>query len=214
MLTPAPWHVTGRGFILVYRFTQNFIRESCFLSEKFKTLKWSGLGYVMIVDYKDSPVGPYHELLIMPGKARFNQTRRNTISKIYVDSKESMLNGRNNWGIPKELTEFIWTENNGCHFIEIGSNPKWFKITVETGSIPFPIDTRLLSIHLHQELEKIIFKVSPICNGQGHFAWLKQIKVDPHYFPEISLQKPLLALYANPFKLTLSKPLYKYLNGD
>lgn len=70
MDTPAPWSLSGRRFILMYRFPEAFIRESCFLPDEWKDLKWSGLGYVMLIEYQDSPVGPYCELLIIPGKAR------------------------------------------------------------------------------------------------------------------------------------------------
>ena len=111
MESPAPWTLTGRGFILMYKFPESFVRESCFLPEEWKILKWSGQAYVMLVDYHDSPVGPYHELLVMPGKADLGGSARRSISKIYVDSVTSMMDGRSNWGIPKELTDFKWEGN-------------------------------------------------------------------------------------------------------
>jgi hypothetical protein len=179
MEAPAPWSLTGRGFILMYRFPQAFIRECCFLPDEWKTMKWSGLGYVMIVDYQDSPVGPYSELLIIPGKTRLDGTKLSTISKIYVDSAESMVNGRRNWGIPKELTDFEWTVESRKHTIKVGSFRPWFEIVLEHGSIPIPIDTRLLPIHLYQNTDSRNYRVSPTGKGTGRFSMIKSIEVDP-----------------------------------
>ena len=201
MATPAPWKLTGRGFILVYRFPKKFVRESCFIAGDWKHLKWSGFGYVMIVDYQDSPVGRYHEFLVIPGKARFAGARRNNISKIYVDSVDSMVNGRHNWGITKELADFTWSEKEGRHLIRIGGGTNWFEIVLEAGRISFPFDTRLLPINLFQEVEGQKFEVSPVAKGRGHFGQLKEIKVDPLYFPEVNLLRPLIVIYVNPFEM-------------
>lgn len=202
MDTPAPWNLTGRGFILLYRFPEDFIRNSCFLPEEWKILKWSGLGYVMLIDYKDSPVGPYKELLIIPGKARIGETRVHTISKIYVDSVSSMLDGRSNWGIPKELTDFKWVEKQRRHLIHVGSFTPWLEIRMEVGGIPFPINTKLLPIHLYQELNGQKYRVSPSGKGSGRFSLVKEVKVDPFYFPELNLLEPLVSIYVDPFRMT------------
>jgi hypothetical protein len=201
MDTPAPWSLTGRGFILMYRFPEEFVRESCFLPEEWKILKWSGLGYVMLVDYQDSPVGPYRELLVIPGKAKLGGQRLRTISKIYVDSVYSMVNGRSNWGIPKELTDFKWTHKDRRHLIQVGSFAPWLEIRLEAGGIPFPVDTRFLPIHLYQELDGQKFWVSPSGRGTGRFSLVKDVKVDPMYFPELNLLEPLVAIYIDPFRM-------------
>lgn len=202
MDTPAPWNLTGRGFILMYRFPESFIRESCFLPENWKELKWSGLGYVMLVDYQDSPVGPYRELLIIPGKARFGGSKLGTISKIYVDSETSLENGRKNWGIPKELTDFNWSQEGRQHLIQVNSASPWFEILLESGSIPFPVDTRLLPIHLYQELDGQSYRVSPYGKGTGHFTLVKGINVDPQFFPGLDALEPIVAIYVDPFRMT------------
>jgi hypothetical protein len=201
MNTPAPWGLKGRGFILMYRFPEEFVRESCFLPEEWKILKWSGHGLVMLVDYQDSPVGPYHELLIIPGKANIGGKRVHSISKIYVDSFDSMYDGRSNWGIPKELADFSWKVKDHRHDIQVGFNP-WFEISIEAGSIPFPIDTRLLPIHLYQELDGQKFRVSPTGKGSGRFSLVKEVSVDPLFFPELNLLEPLVAIYVDPFRMT------------
>jgi hypothetical protein len=211
---PAPWNLTGRGFILMYRFPEDFVRDSCFLPEEWKILKWSGLGYVMLVDYYDSPVGPYKELLVIPGKAQLGEKRLRTISKIYVDSVDSMFNGRENWGIPKELTDFTWTTKERRHVIKAGSFSPWFEIRMEVGGIPFPVDSRFLPMHLYQELGNKRFRMSPSGRGTGRFSLVREIKVDPQYFPELNLLEPMIAIYVDPFRMTFPVAQSDNLSGD
>lgn len=214
MNTAAPWHLTGRGFILMYRFQHSFIRESCFLPEEWMLKKWSGMGYVMLVDYLESPVGPYKELLVIPGKSNFGGSRHGTITKIYVDSEESMNSGRSNWGIPKELTEFSWTREGKQHEIRIGGDQAWMEIVLEPGTVPFPVDTRLLPLHLYQELDGKVFKVTPLGKGTGHFTLIKGIDVNPDFFPDLDLVEPMVAIYVDPFRLTFPVPEIKPFIGN
>ena len=169
-------------------------------------MKWSGLGYVMLVDYLDSPVGPYHEILVIPGKTKFGGSRLSTISKIFVDTPDSMECGRANWGIPKELTDIKWTQENRNHFIQVGNINPWLEIELEHGSLPIPVDTRLIPINLFQELDNRQFMVTPKGRGTGHFTLIKGISVDPLYFPAIDELEPIVTFYLDPFTMTFPVP--------
>ncbi|KAL2204675.1 hypothetical protein CC79DRAFT_1276675 [Sarocladium strictum] len=76
-----------------------------------------GLGMIQVIRYTESPVGPYDELLIVPGFFKHDgpdKTRRNVrITRIYVSQKYTCWNGRTNWNIPKHLARFDWTEHKG-----------------------------------------------------------------------------------------------------
>ncbi|KAB5590446.1 hypothetical protein CTheo_6109 [Ceratobasidium theobromae] len=69
-----------------------------------------GLGSVQLLRYHTSPVGPYDELLYVPGKMKYkvgNSTISGlSITRIYVSSPASIVNGRRNWNIPKQLARF------------------------------------------------------------------------------------------------------------
>ena len=118
-LAPAPWTLKGT----VYSIT--FIPPSVKLPTKaFPPLErqyasavegqYVGiLGQIQILRYTDSPVGPYDELIIVPGFFKYNYTdatqrteeRKNVrVSRIYVSQKYTCWNGRtskyflyNNW---------------------------------------------------------------------------------------------------------------------
>lgn len=196
-----PWVLNGRGFILLYRFPDEFIRKSCLLPLSWLNRHWSGFGYVMLVDYHDSPVGPYRELLLIPGSADFGGYRRQTITKICVDSSESVVNGRRNWGIPKELATFHWREEENYHYITVKSSEGIFEVVLQTGFIEFPITTRILPIRLFQELDQRQFEVNLTGAGKGRLSFLKEINVTGSFFPDLHHFRPLGVLYVNPFRM-------------
>jgi len=74
-----------------------------------------GSGMIQICRYKESPVGTYNELLVMPGffdvPAHDGQPKRKylRITRIYVDQKNTTYNGRRNWNIPKHLARFTFS---------------------------------------------------------------------------------------------------------
>ncbi|PKS09644.1 hypothetical protein jhhlp_004263 [Lomentospora prolificans] len=126
---PAPWTLKGT----VYQFAWWTPRAQ---AEAMPTMAYSplessssfsapegskplgGLSVVQIIRYTDSPVGPYDELLVIPGfheyaiddeKTGKRVTKRNArITRIYVSQKYTCWNGRINWNIPKHLASFEW----------------------------------------------------------------------------------------------------------
>ncbi|KAI9152051.1 acetoacetate decarboxylase (ADC) domain-containing [Paramyrothecium foliicola] len=78
-----------------------------------------GLSMVQIIRYADSPVGPYDELILVPGafeyvredaQGRKTKKRKNPkITRIYVSQKYTCYNGRKNWNVPKHLAKFDWS---------------------------------------------------------------------------------------------------------
>ncbi|KAL3459646.1 hypothetical protein BJX64DRAFT_279031 [Aspergillus heterothallicus] len=63
---------------------------------------------VMIVRYEDTDVGPYDELILIPGRAVNPHSNKAElrISTIYVSTDASVWNGRRNWNIPKHRAVF------------------------------------------------------------------------------------------------------------
>ncbi|KAH7311295.1 hypothetical protein B0I35DRAFT_356947 [Stachybotrys elegans] len=166
VLAPPPWTLKGT----VYSAT--FVP----LSKKLPTKAYSplergsavqtegeflgGIGMVQIIRYTESPVGPYDELLLLPGFFKYDGPtgeRTNVrITRIYVSQKYTCWNGRTNWNIPKHLARFDWTEKNGATTVKIyphdttgdplESKPAekpWFKATFTLdllGGLPFTTD--------------------------------------------------------------------------
>ena len=204
---PAPWKLKGEGIILIFKFNKDWVENHAHLPKHLVGKFRGGLGYVMLVDYHESPVGPYRELLIIPGK--FRKTKMQAITKIYVDSEASTLNGRKNWGIPKETLPFVWTKEQGRDIIGIKFGEKEvFSVEITHGGLSFPVSTSLLPIRLCQTLDKVKYYTKPFGSGWGKLAKIKSLAINPDFFPDFSGIKPLMAVKVNPFEIHFPEPTY------
>ncbi|MBN2299225.1 MAG: acetoacetate decarboxylase family protein [Deltaproteobacteria bacterium] len=117
---PAPWGLMGSGYIILLKLQHDFVEGSCFVQSPLKDSFAGGFGTVMYVDYSYSDVGPYQELLFIPGRFDVAAGRYFSITKIFVSTQDSVVNGQNNWGIPKELATFACEEKDpSTHYIRI-----------------------------------------------------------------------------------------------
>lgn len=202
---PAPWTLRGEGIILLFRFKKSWVDQAANLPEYLQQKFRGGFGYVMLVDYQESPVGPYKELLFIPGK--FGEEKLQSITTIFVDSEASTLNGRANWAIPKQTADFHWQKEKGLDRVDVTLNGKpVFQASIRSGGISFPMSTGLLPIRLRQELEDQVLFTQPEGKGWGKLARIQEVEVDPQLFPDIRGIKPILALKVSPFTLTFPKP--------
>ncbi|MCQ2513430.1 MAG: acetoacetate decarboxylase family protein [Lachnospiraceae bacterium] len=204
---PAPWNLNGKGYIFIYKFREDFVNRHGnvpeFLKEKFA----GGFGSVMLVDYENSDAGPYGELLFIPGKFRFEGKKLDTISRIYVSTMESVINGRANWGIPKDKAEFSFeqiSENTEKATISVDGTLA-AEFTLRTGKLAFPVSTKLLPFPLVQEYEGKRFFTNFFGKGTGHLAKLIDVKIHSELFPDISLCRPIAVIQVEPFNITFPK---------
>ena len=103
---PAPWELRASGYIFVLKAGSAQFDASPFTPASLRDARTGPFAYVMFVDYAQTPVGPYRELLFIPGAFRYPDRKCFTVTAIYVSSAASVVNGRRNWGLPKELAEF------------------------------------------------------------------------------------------------------------
>ncbi len=203
-MVPAPWTLQGKGYIFIYRFKKSFVEEQGCLPDFLKGRFAGGFGSVMLVDYASSDAGPYGELLFIPGRFRFRGKRLDTISRIYVSSLESVVNGRANWGIPKEKADFCFhklSEREEKATVSVDGCPA-AELTLRSGKLAFPVSTRLLPFPLVQKQGEKYYFTNFYGKGKGHLAKLREIKIDPGLFPDVSLCRPLAVIRVEPFDIT------------
>lgn len=211
-IAKAPWHLTGNGYIFLYRFSHQFVEKNGFLADYQKPRFKGIIGAVMLVDYQTSGVGPYQELLFIPGFFDFDGKRAFSISKIYVSTYNSVWNGIENWGIPKELATFekqelmdekqekIQVSIDGQTIFSAQLQKSWFK---------FPLTTALTPFTVAQALRGDLVLTKPTAKGQGQWAKLNDIWVNPVYFPDLSEAKPLAVIAVNNFEMVFPVAEFK-----
>ncbi|WP_128103920.1 acetoacetate decarboxylase family protein [Paenibacillus sp. DCT19] len=201
---PAPWQLQGSGYILIYRFTKEFVtqhgRVPAFLEGQFS----GGLGSVMLVNYESSDAGPYGELLFIPGKFQHQGRKLNTISKIYVSTSDSVDNGWENWGIPKELAAFSFQKlASGKEHVQVSqAGVSIADLTLSAFGPSFPVNTRLLPFPLVQQHQQQWYYTQFSGKGKGRLAKIDELSINAALFPDISLCKPWAVLKVDPFAIT------------
>lgn len=197
-----PWSLKGKGYIMVFKFSFDFIAQHSFLPKEW--MKWhkGGFGSVMLVDYHESNAGPYRELLFIPGKFSFFGRKHYTISKIYVSTEASVVSGRANWAIPKELADFDWSNTANCDRINVTHKGiDVLDITLKPKGPAFPVTTSFLSISIGQEDAGRTLITRPSGQGWGRLASLKSVLVNKDNFPDIAGIKPLAICRVDPFQM-------------
>ncbi|WP_214446026.1 acetoacetate decarboxylase family protein [Flavihumibacter rivuli] len=208
---PAPWSLKGEGMILLYHFKEEWLRKNACLPDNMPVRLIGNIGAVMMVDYADSPVGPYRELLFIPGRLEHEGKAYWHISKIYVNSQDSVVNGRMNWGIPKELAriEMVKLPEQGFGFTVSKQGRPVFTSFVRDRWFSFPITTKLFPFGFLQSLEDKLFAFNPHGSGWARMSELSKLETAADEFPDISSQNCLAAFHIKDFSLYFPKAIVR-----
>lgn len=99
---PAPWALRLRGVVLFLRDTGAPPRSGL---SAFRTVAW--------VDYAQSNVGPYRELLFTGPVQRRPQGTGPSVQDIWVTSQASAISGNANWGLTKSVAAIDRVQSGG-----------------------------------------------------------------------------------------------------
>lgn len=209
--TPPPWKLKGNGYILIYQFPKSFVHDNGLIPPFLEGKFIGGHGAVIMVDYQASDVGPYRELLFIPGMFKYGQHTVFSITHIYVSTERSVVNGRRNWSIPKYQADFsIELQSANCErFSASKDDQPFFDITMQSSPLRLPVMTRLnpLSASLIQHYEGRTHITTPGASGWVGMAQVKSLKIDGSRFPDVSKLTPKVVLRAH--NVTLQFPLPK-----
>ncbi|QRV93337.1 hypothetical protein RhiJN_21355 [Ceratobasidium sp. AG-Ba] len=181
-----------------------------FEEERYRDLQATytgGLGTIQLIRYHTSPVGPYDELLYVPGNMSYKTGPSSTISglsvtRIYVSSTASVVNGN----IPKQLARFEFTKEDDSDPLspviasvypalltstsEFSPEPIFSTRLVPSRRIPnFPLDLARVP---HFLLDPRLFQAPLTNSGQGNglVGTEKWCTIIPSYSGEVRVMYP------------------------
>lgn len=123
---PAPWKLKGTVFLFPFWTNKDQIAKADAAGITYSPLEakggyashegnehLGGLGMIQIIRYSESPVGPYDELILIPGFWEYvveengkRVKKRNTrITRIYVSQKYTCWNGRKSKSMPSRMRQ-------------------------------------------------------------------------------------------------------------
>lgn len=219
MLAPAPWTLTGQGYLIAIQMPESVLDNCPFTPTSLRNSRRGKLSFAMLVNYDSSPAGPYQELLFIPGSFRFNDARRASISRIYVSSLASVVNGRRNWGIPKDRCDFALDFNdsgvdrarlsadNGDMIAELLLSHSGPKLPLPTNLVPKAMRT------LSQIWEGREYTLTPSASGHGKWAKVIDWKFNEKYFPDLAKGRCLAAMKITDFTMVFPEPRIRSWQG-
>lgn len=203
VIAPAPWELTGNGYVFLFANSRSFLTKHAFMSPYQEANLKLGIGALMLVDYQTSPVGPYRELLYIPGVFKLSGHYVFSISKIYVSSMNSQWNGVENWGIPKEVADFgIEKVNEKEEEWTVSRNNKTiFSVNLSKGGLKFPLSTALFPLRIGQQQRESLLITEPEAKGKGQLVKSANWYSDPHYFPSSEDATLLMSMAIHDFAM-------------
>jgi len=206
---PAPWELRGSGWIVALRLPATSPARDALRPGPLAGRCRGLASWLMFVDYRESGCGPYRELLFIPGSFPFGDGRRHfTISRILVSTWDSVVNGRDNWGIPKDRADFeveggaasgretrVRVESGGREVCELrfGSRRLAPLLPVSTGLLPASLRT------LAQCFRGRTYYYAPEARGRVRPGRLVSWRFDPALFPDLEGAVVLAALEVGSF---------------
>ncbi|GAB3172937.1 hypothetical protein GCM10027291_28640 [Telluribacter humicola] len=147
--------------------------------------------------------------MFIPGLFKLGGRYLFSISKIYVSSYDSLWNGVENWGIPKELADFsletagkgqeTWTVNRGDKEI--------FSVRLKSKGWSLPISTTLFPLRIGQELRGQLLITEPNVSGTCQRTTSDSWRTDPAFFPPVNQLRPWLGLSIHDFNMKFPEPV-------
>lgn len=204
-LTQAPWRLTGEGYVMLFKFPREYLIDNGFLNgiapEKFI----GGLSCIIFANYFSSPVGPYQELLFLPGKVICGHKKGYTITKAYVSSEASQINGRQNWAIPKETATFnVEKVNQENEHIRVSRDQRLvLDVSIKASGLSWPLHSGFLPSTIIQFSENYCYQTHLKGEGLGQLAQNLKVDVNPDFFPHFAFYKHVLIMRIKKFKLRL-----------
>lgn len=197
----------GDGYILFYKFDEEFVRKETFLPDVLKNNYCGGLGAVIYMNYLKSEIGPYEELLFIPGKFYYRGQKHHFISKAYASKKEAAKFGYGNLSMEEEAAftreELEKNKENITTYIN-GEDIASFEL--KSGKIKFKVGTsNFFSFSLMRLDGEEPVKLKYSGNVTAKFTKLESIKIRPAFFPDVASFKPLVIFKMKNFTLRFPK---------
>jgi Acetoacetate decarboxylase (ADC) len=206
-MQPAPWQMKASAYVLAVRMPEDVLDNHAFVPKTLQGKRTGETSYVMFVDYQSSNVGPYQELLVAPAVFAFDQGHYPAITRIYVSTYESVVNGRKNWGIPKDRADFSVTRDaDKVDQIRVGRDGHVFaELRLKPFGLSLPVTSKVLPAGLRTLMQPWCgntYRFTLSSKGTLRMAKLVDWHFDPAFFPDLARGRVIAAGYFPSFDMT------------
>jgi hypothetical protein len=207
-MSVPPWHLTGDGYVWLFRYPPAFVAREGRLAEWQRLSLSDTLGALMAVDYLETTVGPYRELLFIPGRFKVAGRRWFSITSIYVNTEVSQHGGIEHWAIPKALAEIARERQpDGSEVFRAARDGRtFFAARLAAFGPRIPISSALLPLGVAQSRGRDLLITQPKARGWARLCRVHDMRADGVCFPDLRRCRPLLVLAVQGFRMTFPPP--------
>jgi hypothetical protein len=203
---PAPWQLQGSAYVFAVRMPEDVLERAAFAPESLSGKRRGSTSYVLYVDYQAAPCGPYRELLIAPAVYAFGAGRHPSVTRIYVSSYASVVNGRHNWGLPKDRADFeVEREGKVEHVRVLRDGHVFADMRFRAFGLALPVASWLLPqglCTLVQHFRDKTFRFTLSAKGSVRVGQLVDWTFDPSFFPDLARGKVVAGACFPRFEMT------------
>jgi Acetoacetate decarboxylase (ADC) len=150
-------------------------------------------------------------LLVAPAAFDFQDGHYLSITRIFVSTYQSVVNGRINWGIPKDHADFtvqrsadrtdhIVVSRGGKVIADLRLSHHGLTVPVHSGILPAGLRT------VKQHWRGKEYGVTLSAKGSLRMAKLVDARFDPEFFPDVAQGRVIAAGYLPSFDMTFPLP--------
>lgn len=203
---PSPWQLTASAYLILVKLPDDVLEEGAFVPPALVKQRLSNVSVVMLVDYQKADCGPYSELLFVPGAFAFEDASYMSITRIFVSTYESAVNGRRNWGIPKDRADFAFERSaQGHDQVRVSRDGRTFAdFELRAFGPKLPVRSWLLpagvrSLRQHWAGKRFTFALD--ARGSMRMAKLERWSFDPQHFPDLARGRVIAAAHFPSFEM-------------
>jgi hypothetical protein len=201
---PAPWHLQGDAILTLHLVEIDRARR--FVPPELDivaVLPGKTLGSVYFSDYQPGSVLEYNELIVAPALVQHRGRVGGWISHIYVDCLASVAGGREIWGLPKEVAQFVRSDRgvtiqqHDLTLCTLNYRSSWFS--------SFSLQPKITGYCFGNLNSDLLYFANDF---QGELSWIDGMLSIPSASPfaGLNLFKPLLTLRLKKLDLTANLP--------
>lgn len=203
---PAPWSLMGHGVQTIHTVPTADVRSLVPPElDIVSVLPGKTLGVIAFAHYGPGSVLEYDELIIAPAVVKRDGQYGVWVSHIYVSDPDSVMGGREIWGVPKRLADFRW-ENDGQRRIVTASMEGKELCRMTTGR-RLPLWTQCVKFPSYSQLSGDLLRF--IGDTRSKISLTRAaVEVPPTSpFAEIGFSRPWLAAWLDPMDMVCTSPV-------
>lgn len=199
----APWLLRGDAFLVLTASTTEQNLADASINPSLRGVYNNLFNALVLADYRESPVGPFRELLYIPGRFRFGvDEERLCISRSYASSEVARVNRREHWGVPSALAPITRTApRSDREEFRVGDDG-FASFAFETFGPDLPLNGKVIprAFRAFAQLEgDRTFLYTLAITGTMRAARFEPLGFDVTRFPDMSQREMVLAIKISDF---------------